>query len=102
MWMVIRFGVCVEDGIARTALCGACSEGHLGVAVWLAVTFGLTAKDVRARDNAALRWACNGGHLDVASWLVASFGLSTEDMWDAAADADRADVVIWLSDQCCH
>ena len=51
-------------------------DGRPAVARRLAETFGLTAEDAGAKNNAALRHACDHGHLAVAMWLVKAFGLT--------------------------
>src|SRR5277367_489783 len=40
-----------------------CENGHLETAKWLVARFNLTAVDVRADDNYALRLSCWYGHL---------------------------------------
>jgi ankyrin repeat protein len=56
-----------------------CQRNHVLSAQWLAAATNMTAVDVRADDNFALRTACWGGYLEVAQWLVAEFGLTAED-----------------------
>ena len=61
----------------NTALCWACSFGHLDVVERL-LSLGLTAVDARTHSNFALRNACLFGHLDVVERLL-SLGLTADD-----------------------
>ncbi len=63
------------------------SKGQEKSLRWLAKRFGLTADDVRASDNYALRYSCAKGHLEVAKWLVATFDLTAA---DASANSNYA------------
>ena len=51
----------------------ACYKGYLEVCKWLISTFNLTIKDVRSRDNLALRCAYENGHSKVCKWLKETF-----------------------------
>lgn len=52
--------------------------------------FELTADDVRAEDNAALRSAARFGHLDMVRYLVEEVGLTAADVRAGNDDAVRA------------
>jgi len=73
--------------LVKKALTRSCSRGLTEAARWLTETFGVTADDVRAWDNGALRAACRGSHLATAAWLVERFGLTAN---DARADDGEA------------
>jgi hypothetical protein len=57
-------------------------NGHLDVARWLVIVFGLTEVDARSRSNNALRGACENGNLAIACWLTTTFGLTAADTRD--------------------
>jgi ankyrin repeat protein len=68
-------------------LIDACEHGHLHVAKWLTIRFKITAADLRESNDDALLAACENGHLDVAKWLTAQFEFTVD---DARANANYA------------
>jgi hypothetical protein len=60
---------------APYALRRACAAGHLPVAQWLTVHFGVSAEEARQCGDYALHRACRNGHWEVAAWLVREFEL---------------------------
>ncbi len=82
-WLAARY----PTAGAVDAMRMACEGGHLETAQWLATHFGLTAADVRGRDNNALRMACASGDLPLVQWLVARFGLKAADVRHFDGDA---------------
>ena len=67
---------------------------------------GLTAEQVRADNNQALRWACMNGHLAVAQWLTDRFQLTTDDAraqnngaFRGACGHGHLEMAQWLTDR---
>jgi hypothetical protein len=82
-WLAARYPTAGTDD----AMWMACEGGHLEMAQWLATHFGLTAADIRGRNNNALRMACAGGDLPLVQWLVARFDLKAADVRHFDGDA---------------
>jgi hypothetical protein len=63
-----------------------CSS-DLDILRWLHSTFNLTEKDMRIKDNYALRCSAENGRLEVLKWLYFTFNLTVEDVktWDNCA-----------------
>ena len=47
---------------------------------YLVETFNLTVKDVKSRDNLALRMTASEGHLEIVRYLIETFNLTPEDV----------------------
>ncbi len=67
--------VCVNG-----AMCIACENGHIDLALSIVARFGRAAVDIRAFDNYPFRRACAEGHFTVAKWIVHEFALGPDDV----------------------
>ena len=74
-----RLALKTEPG-SDFAFRGACENGHLEVAKWLA-TF--EAINPRIYDCCAFRYACENGHLETAKWLMDEYCLDLSDIHSA-------------------
>ena len=104
--LVQEFPLAIPDSaeMLELILQTACA-GRLDFAQWLYATFGLTADDVRADSNLALRNACAGGHLVFAQWLHATFGpafrgtpadVNADELMSIACALGYLDIVQWI------
>jgi hypothetical protein len=85
-WLASRLGPTADmQTSAVDALWGACVEGRLAEARWLADRIGVLGEDAHIRY--LLSGVCKNGHLGVALWMTARFGLAPADM---RADSDAA------------
>jgi len=109
-WVADRFGLSRDNvpssiaGALFAVLVGPNESDH--VLEWLVTHFRLTAEDIRAGDNALLRYACWSGKLGAVKRLVARFGLTRGDvcrrypgdrmLCDYDDTPHRAQVSAWL------
>jgi ankyrin repeat protein len=111
-WLVEEFGL-EGNELGRYALkrafVGACADGRLGAAQWLADRFAFSRADAHSQRQAAFVGACKGGHLDIAHWLADRFTVSSANVrasggplhfpaLTTACLAGHLDVAQWLVD----